>query len=267
MTRDWRRRLTLSLVGLSIVSLVTLGVVVGEVSSTTMGDDTPWQPTFPDGQSLITNEFAYRHPETVGAKLSPDWIVTSGSLFADEGTGWTGPIDADSPSLGSTTATGSAVLRAVSRRENFDDVRVSLDLDVAGLTTTPRTGSHNYDGVHVFLRYTSPDSFYSVSLCRRDDTAAVKRKQPGTDSDDGLYQTLAQVGMPCPIGGWQDFAVSVVDEPDGVRLTITTQGRTVVSVLDTGLGGVSPLRGRGRIGVRGDNAEFHLRNLRVEREP
>lgn len=247
--------------------LVALTAVAREHADGQMGANVLWHPTFPDGRSLITNEFAYHHPSAPGAHLSPDWIVTSGSLFSDNGTGWTGPIDGGSPDPASSTATGSAVLRAVSTRADFGNVRVTLSLDVAHLTTTQRTGKQDYDGVHLFLRYTSPDKLYSVSLCRRDGTTAVKRKEPGTNSNDNFYTTLAQVHMHCPIGGWQEFAASVHNEPGGVRLTLTTQGRTVVSVLDTGEGAVSPIRGPGRVGLRGDNAEFHVRDLTVEPAP
>lgn len=226
-------------------------------------DEVLWHPPVPAGRQLLSNELAYRHPDAPGAHLSPDWIVTSGSLFADGGALWSGPVDGGSPDAASRTATGSAVLRAVSVPESFGDVRVTLGLDVAGLTTTERTGERAYDGVHLFLRYTSPDSLYAVTLCRRDGTTAVKRKEPGTSSDDGFYTTLAQVRMPCPIGHWQDYAVSVRDEPGGVRLTLSTGGRVVVSVLDDGQGGAAPLRGPGRVGLRGDNASFHVRDLTV----
>ena len=226
-----------------------------------------WQPSFPAGRSLVTNELAHRHPEARGVAVSPAWKVTSGSLFADHTTGWSGPVDGESPDAASRTATGSAVLRAVSRRQDFGDVRVTLQLDVPRLTTTPRTGRRAWDGVHLFLRYTSPDRLYAVSLCRRDGTTAVKRKEPGTNSDDGFYETLAQVRMPCPIGRWGDYAVTVRDEPGGVRLTLARGDRVVVSVLDDGQGDAPPLRGRGRVGVRGDNAEFHFRHLVVRRAP
>lgn len=264
------RRAGLAVVGgvLVVALLAVVGVVLvrrgpGDEHAPSAPPAVLWQPPVPPGRSLLTNELAYRHPAAPGAHLSPDWIATSGSLFSDGGALWSGPVDGGSPDAASRTATGSAVLRAVSVRQDFGDVRVTLGLDVAGLTTTERTGERAYDGVHLFLRYTSPDSLYAVSLCRRDGTTAVKRKVPGATSTGGIYTTLAQVRMPCPIGHWQDYAVSVRDEAGGVRLTLSAGGRVVVSVLDDGQGGVSPLRGPGRVGLRGDNAGFHVRDLTV----
>lgn len=245
------------------VLLVRRGHESGQAAPGQGQDRVLWQPPVPAGRSLLTNELAYRHPDAPGAHLSPDWIATSGSLFADGGALWSGPVDGGSPDAASRTATGSAVLRAVSVPQDFGDVRVTLGLDVANLTTTQRTGERAYDGVHLFLRYTSPDSLYAVSLCRRDGTTAIKRKLPGATSTGGIYTTLAQVRMPCPIGHWQDYAVSVRDEAGGVRLTLAAGGRVVVSVLDDGQGGGAPLRGPGRVGLRGDNASFHARELTV----
>ncbi len=255
----------------AVLTGAALAVAVGLVilSTVVLGDDEngraqAWRPTFPAGRSLVSNEFAYRNPDAAGAHSSSDWLVTSGSLFADDGTAWTGPVDGGSPGPSSTEATGSAVLRAVSRREDFGDVVVSLGLRVTRLTSTARAGENAFDGVHVLLRYGGPDRLYAVSLCRRDGAVVVKRKEPGTDSDDGYYATLARGSSPCPTGRWRPYTVSVDDEPEGVRLTLTAGSRVVLSVLDDGRrGGVAPLRGAGRVGVRGDNTEFRIRDLEV----
>ncbi len=244
--------------------VVPPGATGGGAGGSTGGTPGVWQPRFPPGRSLISNEFAYRNPQAAGARRSADWLVTSGSLFADDGTAWSGTIDGKSPDPSSTGATGSAVLRAVSARDDFGDVVVRLALDVAGQTTTRRTGKNAYDGVHLLLRYTSPDSLYAVSLCRRDGAVMIKRKEPGTPSDDGYYSTLAQGSSPCPVGRWVKYTVSVRNEPGGVRITLSVGSRVVLSVLDAGTGGTAPLRGTGRVGVRGDNTEFHLRELSVQ---
>ena len=55
------------------------------------------------------------------------WQMTSGSLFRDDGTGWSGVPD---------DATGSAVFRMVSVERDFDDVDVSVTLRVDDLVTT-----------------------------------------------------------------------------------------------------------------------------------
>ncbi len=229
--------------------------------------DVLWEPTFSSGHSLVTNEYAYRNPHARDARRSQDWVVTSGSLFAFDGAGWTGPVDGDSPGPASSDATGSAVLRAVSARDDFGDVKVSLALDVGRFTTTERTGEESYDGVHIFLRYTSPESLYAVTVCRRDGLAVVKRKEPRGDSDEGVYTTLAELRMPCAVRKWQQYAVTVRDVDEGVRITLAAGDRTVLSVLDNGYGGEAPLRGAGRVGVRGDNTDFRFRDLTVRAAP
>ena len=247
---------------LAVAALVAVTVLV--LHGDEHGPTEAWRPSFPAGRSLVSNEFAYRNPDAADARTSPDWLVTSGSLFADDGTAWTGPVDGGSPGPSSTEATGSAVLRAVSRRADFGDVVVSLGLKVTRLTSTARAGENAFDGVHILLRYGGPDRLYAVSLCRRDGTVVVKRKEPGTDSDDGYYTTLVRGSSPCPTGRWRPYTVSVDDEPEGVRLTLTAGSRVVLSVLDDGrLGGVAPLRGAGRVGIRGDNTEFRIRDLEV----
>ena len=261
-----RHRRSVLAAALVLVVVLVAGLLAWWVSVVRAGGGAgggPWQPRFPAGRSLISNEFAYRNPQAADAHRSPDWIVTSGSLFADDGAAWSGPVDGGSPGPSSEAATGSAVLRAVSVRDDFGDVVVSLGLNVARLTTTRRAGENSFDGVHLLLRYTNPDSLYAVSLCRRDGAVVVKRKEFGTRSDDGYYTTLAQASSPCPVGQWTDYSVSVQDEPGGVRLTMSVGSRIVLSVLDDGQGGAAPLRGTGRVGVRGDNTEFRLRDLAV----
>jgi hypothetical protein len=128
----------------------------------------------------------------------------------------------------------------------------------------PGTDQHSYDGVHVMLRYTSPQSLYYVSICRRDGTAVIKKKTVDSPSDDeGTYVTLASARFPCATGTWTSARVEVRTTPAGVRLTFSSGGRAVVSALDDGQGGTPPLRQPGRVGIRGDNTEFHFRDFRV----
>ncbi|MGY1644322.1 hypothetical protein ACI782_24710 [Geodermatophilus sp. SYSU D00703] len=221
-----------------------------------------WRAEFPRGHDLITNEVAYREPDTPGVRTSPDWMVTSGSLFADDGGARTGPVDDGSPDVGSRSVTGSAVLRAVTVRDDFRDVQVVLDLRVEAMTVTDRTGRRDYDGVHLLLRYADPDQLYSVDLCRRDDTVTIKKKAPDPgDSDAASYHTLAQVPFDCTRGRWSTFSVRVGNEDGGVRLTLSTPEREVLSAVDDGAGGSPPLTGAGRVGVRGDNTAFRFRDL------
>lgn len=224
--------------------------------------DRTWRPQFPQGHELITNEVAYAHPDQAGVHRSPDWLVTSGSLFADDGTGSTGRIDGGQPDVASRQATGSAVFRAVSVRRDFQDVAVSLSIDIGSMTSTPRTPAQDYDGVHVFLRYQHASELYTVDLCRRDNSVAIKRKVARAGAPDGGdYTTLAQASYPCRHNAWTRFTATVRNQPDGVFLSLQDATRPVVTVVDRGVGADSPLRSAGRVGLRGDNTAFRVRSF------
>lgn len=275
-----------------LVAVLAVGVACGALLVTTLGDAPPapssaspsappapdddptagpapapegaelWRASFPD-DGLVTNERAHRHADEAGVARSPDWVVTSGSLFASSGAGTTGRVDGGSPDATSSDDTGSAVLRAVTRR-SFGDVRVDLDLRVEDVVTTERTPARDYDGVHLFVRYSDAFELYSVDLCRRDGTVTIKRKTPDDDAEEGGdYVTLAEGEVPCRVGSWQSFTVTVRDTGDGVHLELAVGGRTVLSADDEDRDGVAALRGQGAVGVRGDNTRFFFRDLVV----
>ncbi|MER7561906.1 hypothetical protein ABTZ93_02950 [Streptomyces sp. NPDC097941] len=60
------------------------------------GASSEFRPEFPE-RGLVTNEFAYWHPDAPGARHSPDWAMTSGSLFGLDGAGWSGHPDGERP--------------------------------------------------------------------------------------------------------------------------------------------------------------------------
>ena len=74
------------------------------------------------------------------------WEITSGSLFRDNGTGWTGKPD---------DSTGSAVFRMASLSHSFNNANMTLLLRVDDLVTTHRTPRQDYDGVHIWVGYQS----------------------------------------------------------------------------------------------------------------
>ena len=206
----------------------------------------------PDG--LITNEFALY---SRGGRRSQTWIATSGSLFARGGQGWTGRPDAVSPDRCSCRSTDSAVFRLVTRRRNFGDVAVSFRLTNRRMVSTRRTPRREFDGVHVFLRYRSPQELYVLSVNRRDGKVAIKKKVPGGRSNGGRYVQLG----PTASWRWQrdvPQAVRVAVEtvgPQRVLLTLSVDGRQLLQAADDGPNG-PPLLRPGRVGLRGDNDEF-----------
>jgi hypothetical protein len=214
---------------------------------------------------LVTNEHAYRHAGDDGVRTSPQWLVTSGSLF---GTGtflWSGVPDGGAPGPRSSPQTGSAVLRAVTVDDTYTDVDISFDLRVNNLTRTARTPSQDYDGVHVSLRYQNERLLYYVSVFRRDGVVAVKKKVPGGPSNGGTYSTLAsddtlpRAGL---LPGWRHVEVSIVGVTE-VLIELRIDGRRVLSATEKAAD--APIVWPGRVGIRGDNCDFYLRNFRVAR--
>ena len=214
--------------------------------------------------TLITNEYAYHHQGSPDAVRSPDWIVTSGSLYAAGDLLWSGRPDDRSPGPTSALGTDSAVLRAVSTRNDHNDVRVSFAVQVAHLVQTARTPAIDTDGVHVILRYQSEFSTYYVSVFRRDGELAIKKKVPGGPSNGGTYLTLASTASAVAMRtGWHQVEATISDTGSGsARLTLRLDGRPALDVVDSGAN-APVIASPGRVGLRGDNCEFYVRDFRV----
>ena len=225
---------------------------------TTAGSQ-PFHPRFSPGLRLVTNELAYFNP-SAGAPVDNNWIVTSGSLFNDNDTGWTGPVDGEQPDRYSRQHTDSAVFRLVTRRRDFQNVTVQFDLNVVGLTSTNRTPPQSYDGVHVFLRYQSDQHLYVVSVFRRDGEIVIKKKVSGGSVNGGTYATLATSRHSLPVGQWNAVAVSAANIADGVRISLRIDGKLLLQTTDRGAEG-DPIYDAGRVGIRGDNADFRFRDF------
>ena len=255
---DWRERRIwwiCVLIALGMVSTV-VGIVLSRGSAPLL------VASFPQTKELVTNELAYSDPHQPGIHTSPDWIVTSGSLFSYDDTGWTGIPDDVAPNFTSSNGTDSAVFRAVTRRADFTNVAVSFKLKVSGLVTTQRTPANAYDGVHVFLRYKNPRYLYVVSVYRRDGIVAVKEKIPGGTANGGTYSTLAEALYRIPFHKWIPIRVTIVTLSDkAVRIQLIVNGRQLLTVTHVS-NGVPPIV-EGRVGLRGDNCEFFFRDFTV----
>lgn len=257
-----RRRWWTGALGLlTVVLALALGWQTHRSSAGQQPGQLLFAPVF-GASGLVTNELAFREPDRPGAHLSPDWWVTSGSLFADHGTGWSGRIDDRSPDVDSLRGTDSAVLRAVSRRTDLGNSSLQVELNLSHLTETLRTGRRDFDGLHLMARYRNPDTLYYVSVCRRDGVLAIKKKVPRIGGV-AEYTTLAHGLLPCPREVWRTVRIDVRNTAEGVLLSLVIDGRLRLTALDHGQDGTAPLTSAGRVGVRGDNAEFHLRALTV----
>jgi hypothetical protein len=219
----------------------------------------------PDG--LITNDFSHWSPGNVAATLSPDWEMTSGSLFARGGEAFTGvPDGCEDASPTSSPCTASAVFRLNSTRHDFGDVALSLDVTNDRLVSTTRTPPVAFDGIHLWLRYQSEYELYAVSFNRRDGHIVIKKKCAGGSENGGTYYELGRgelSGFPIPFGQVQHISATARNLPGGaVELTLARDGATLLSAVDEGVG-CAPITAPGAIGVRGDNDEFSFDDLAV----
>lgn len=220
---------------------------------------------YPEG--LITNEYSTWNPTHADATISPVWEMTSGSLLAQSGTGWTGvPDGCSSSSPASEPCTASDVFRLNTKRQDFGNVTVSLDLRNNYLTSSSRTPAQNWDGVHVWLHYQSEYELYYASFNRRDGHIVIKKKCEGGSENGGTYYELGAgelSGYPIPFGSWQHLQASIQDNPDGsVTITMWRDGTKLLAATDTGLG-CAPIAAAGGVGVRGDNDNFNIDNFVV----
>lgn len=243
-------------IAIVVVVAVVVAVVIWQ-RSPLLSDD------FSGPDALLTNEFAYVNQTDSRSVMSPRWWVTSGTLFRTDNTGWTGPIDQVAPGPTSLAGSDSRVFRMVSR-EQFSDIVLSLRLRIDARTRTGSTKTSDWDGVHLFLRYRDEFSLYVVSVGRRDGRLVIKKKLPGGPSNGGTYYPLAQAGRGILDSGWHDVVAEVRDVPGGVNLTLTIDGKQVLTARDPGTGGPA-LTGAGSVGLRGDETEFHVDDIVVNR--
>lgn len=202
---------------------------------------------FDRADEVVTDERTWH--DTTGS-LPPDdmiWAATSGVFRSTDGEGWS-----DSP-----------VFRMVTHRQDFGDVAVSFRLRVDSIAGDGSHPESAWDGVHVLLHYQDETELYAVSVSRRDGEMAIKRKDPGGPSNGGTYSTLTTGSGAVPVGAWTDVRVTIRQVATGVEFTASLDGTARLAVIDTeAVGGRSSRPGR--IGLRADNATFHIDDLVVE---
>lgn len=216
-------------------------------------------PKPPGAQGLVTNEYATYNGGDPAARRSADWSVNSGSLFARDGSFWSGVPDDREPNATSSNGTDSAIFRVNTPRLGAADAVVRMKLRLNRMTSTPSTPQVAWDGVHLFLRYQSETNLYYASVARRDGAVVLKKKCNGGSSNGGTYYTLAErSGMGIPFGTWTDVGATVKNNADGsVSLSLQRNAQTVLTAVDRGVG-CSTIRSAGSLGVRGDNTDFQF---------
>ena len=108
--------------------LLATTILAGAVALTPLSANasTLFQYTFNSPNGLITNEYAHWNPRSSSAKKSNYWDMTSGSLFAKDGHGWTGKIDDCEPNATSSNCTNSAIFRLNTKNFGYGNVKVSM---------------------------------------------------------------------------------------------------------------------------------------------
>lgn len=231
---------------------------------------------------LVTNEYAHWNPHATDAVRSPVWDLDSGSLFVRNGVGWSGPIERGPVDAVSRTGTNSAVFRAALRFEvprdvvfsgRFKVIRIAappaFTASAATRTTAPAARdvsqrNSDWEGLHLWLRYRSPQDLYVVSIARHDGLVTIKRKRPGGPVNGGTYTTLASAHAGIAPGAFRSVAVSARDDDAGTHVSLVIDGVRVLTAHDpSGDSAPSP----GTVGIRGDDTEFEFTDISVVPAP
>jgi hypothetical protein len=215
---------------------------------------------------LLTNEYGQYNPHASGLVRSPQWFVTSGSLFIRSEAATNGHLDRITPNAHSSNGTNSAVFRAYTKQRFHPDYGVIFELRVG----TPRHGEglHNpWDGVHLMLNAQSAQAAYYVSLYRRDGQAVIKKKTPPGPVAGGTYQALSKY-VPDRIrpGRWTQVRVDVRRSNTGaITIDLYEAGMLLATATDDRTISDSPPLTAGRLGIRADETIFSVKDLTVDR--
>ena len=96
----------------------------------------------------------------------------------------------------------------------------------------------------------------------------IKKKMPGGPSNGGTYYEWKPVPYTARINTPVHVEASIQTQRDAsVILRLTIDGKVLLRVRDDGRIGSAPILGNGRVGLRGDNCEFYVRNFKVTANP
>lgn len=251
------------------------------------GSNTLFQDSFAGADGLITNEYAHWNSDGI---LSPDWDMTSGSLFRQSNTAWTGLHDSsDTVNKFSSDHTNSDVFRLTTLRTFAGNVKVSLTVKSNNDIHDSNCGPPNdtcWHGVHVWLRHLTQYDLYYVSIIRADNKVVIKRKVPCGDDNDGFYKELVpSVTHAWTAGTWRHFSVTVQTNSNGsVTIKVydddSDPNSPFLQATDGGSNNTQwssgcdtpgsyptsqypPLTAAGSVGVRGDFDDFNIDDFKV----
>jgi hypothetical protein len=250
--RMGRSRAALTALGCELA--VLLAVVSAPGSAVVLFAD-----SFSGPPGLITNEYAAHHPADAASRLSPDWVVTSGSLFGGGGVATDGAIDRGRVDAASTVTTDSAVFRAYTRAWFEPSYSIRFDARVG---PPARPAGAAWDGFHVIVCARSPASAYYVSVARRDGRSVIKKKTAGGPVAGGSYAAVSPYRpFVFPRGRFEPVRIDVTrNDNESVSIDLYVAGRQIVSATDEGS---AVYDGAGRIGLRADWTQVWIRDFEV----
>jgi hypothetical protein len=163
------------------------------------------------------------------------------------------------------------VFRIWTRAKFSTPITVIMDLTVNEFTTQRAEAVAGWNGVKFWLCRSlqtpgprgriddGAQSGYTAEVCLRDGRVYVQKKVGET------YHLLAGPSIaPFELGRSHRVGGRVTPNRDGsVRIEVMRNGVTIHTAVDDGSKGGPPLTGGGRVGIRGDNVDFNLRNLEI----
>jgi hypothetical protein len=273
----------------TVGSLNNYGLIVDSTTGsarlcnfTISGSNTLFQDTFTGSDGLITNEYAHWNSDGIN---SPDWDMTSGSLFRQTNAAWTGVPDSCAPDKFSSSCTDSNVFRLNTKQNFSGNVKVSLALKNNSNIHDSNCNSNDtcWHGVHIWMRYQTQYDLYYVSINRADNQVVIKRKVPCGTDNQGTYFVLAQATHAWTVGTWQHFSMTIQTNGDGsVTLKVYDDDTHTLITQGTDSGGTNqnwssgcttqghystaqypPITAAGAVGVRGDFDNFNFDDFTV----
>lgn len=247
-----------------------------------------FRDSFSYSDGLITNEYAHWNPSDPNAKLNNDWEMSSGSFFAQRGTGWTGVPDSCESDPKSATCTNSNIFRLNTKRVFSGNTKVSFAIrynkDIHN-ANCESTGTCWY-GTHIWLRHVDQFNLYSASIQRADGMVIIKRKVPCGSDNSGTYFPLSSyTPNDWQVGTWKNYSATIANNTDGsvvIKLFDDDRSSTVPVATGVDKGGINPnwisscttpghstsgaytpITQGGSVGLRGDYSNFNIGNFTV----
>lgn len=220
-------------------------------------NDVIFSDPFNDRDGIISNEFSYWHANKACPYSSPLWNITSGTLFAKNGVGYSGnPTKQTSSICNSNIATNSAVFTMDTKQNDFENVKISLDYKLGAHSISTDTGN-SYDGLHLLLGEKDTQNTYTVSLFRWDSVAVIKKKVAGN------YFNLAneKTTQSNSLNTWHHADIYFTTNDTSVKIEENIDGNTTVSSIDKNSYGESYKNGA--VGIQGNNTEFYIKNFTI----